>query len=134
MIAIPLFIIGLLILALAIFLHRSIIKLRNQASAHADAKIVEKLVQTTNIGQKNIPHFVYEFEVYGARRQAEFAGKRYWKPGDVVSIFYNPEHPETIYIPEVQSWFSIIALYFIGIGWTFTGYMLFVFWNLGFLA
>lgn len=131
LLSIPFILLGLVMFLMAVWLHRSVSKRRNQATAHADARIAEKLVQRTNIGMKNIPHFVYEFEVYGVRRQAEFAGKRYWQRDDIVSIFYDPEHPETIYIPEAQSWLAIIALYFVGGGWIFVGFMLLVFWSLG---
>ncbi len=117
---------GVIILMIAIALHRSVIKRRKQAIVRVDATITEVLT-----GNHSTRNYIYEFSVNGIVRQAQSIGKRYRKKGDVVSIFYNPKYPEMIYVPEAQSWLAIIALYFIGIVWIMGAIMLLIFWKLG---
>ena len=115
---------GLIILSIVIFIHRSIIKQRKLASVRTDAKITAVIV-----GSNSTRNYIYEFTVNGIVRRVQYAGKRYRKEGDIISIFYDPSYPENIYIPEVQPWPAIIALYFIGIVWIIGAIMLLIFWK-----
>ena len=117
---------GLIILSIVIFIHRSIIKQRKLASVRTDAKITAVIV-----GSNSTRNYIYEFTVNGIVRRVQYAGKRYRKEGDIRSIFYDPSYPENIYIPEVQPWPAIIALYFIGIVWIIGAIMLLIFWKFG---
>ncbi len=117
---------GLIILSIVIFIHRSIIKQRKLASVRTDAKITAVIV-----GSNSTRNYIYEFTVNGIVRRVQYAGKRYRKEGDIISIFYDPSYPENIYIPEVQPWPAIIALYFIGIVWIIGAIMLLIFWKFG---
>ncbi len=117
---------GLIILSIVIFIHRYIIKQRKLASVRTDAKITAVIV-----GSNSTRNYIYEFTVNGIVRRVQYAGKRYRKEGDIISIFYDPSYPENIYIPEVQPWPAIIALYFIGIVWIIGAIMLLIFWKFG---
>ena len=117
---------GLIILSIVIFIHRSIIKQRKLASVRTDAKITAVIV-----GSNSTRNYIYEFTVNGIVRRVQYAGKRYRKEGDIISIFYDPSYPENVYIPEVQPWPAIIALYFIGIVWIIGAIMLLIFWKFG---
>ena len=117
---------GLIILSIVIFIHRSIIKQRKLASVRTDAKITAVIV-----GSNSTRNYIYEFTVNGIVRRVQYAGKRYRKEGDIISIFYDPSYPENIYIPEVQPWPAIIALYFIDIVWIIGTPMLLIFWKFG---
>ena len=117
---------GLIILSIVIFIHRSIIKQRKLASVRTDAKITAVIV-----GSNSTRNYIYEFTVNGIVIRVQYAGKRYRKEGDIISIFYDPSYPENIYIPEVQPWPAIIALYFIGIVWIIGAIMLLIFWKFG---
>ncbi len=117
---------GLIILSIVIFIHRSIIKQRKLASVRTDAKITAVIV-----GSNSTRNYIYEFTVNGIVRRVQYAGKRYRKEGDIISIFYDPSYPENIYIPEVQPWPAIIALYFIGIVWIIGAIILLIFWKFG---
>ena len=64
-------------------------------------------------------NYIYEFYVNGIAKQVLFAGKRYRKEGDIISIFYDPKHPEMIYVPELQPCMAMFGLYFIGIIWIY---------------
>lgn len=48
------------------------------------------------------------------------------REGDAVEIFYDPDHPDTVYLPGVQTWTANAALLFIGGCWLLGGVMLFI--------
>ena len=73
---------GLIILSIVIFIHRSIIKQRKLASVRTDAKITAVIV-----GSNSTRNYIYEFTVNGIVRRVQYAGKRYRKEGDIISIF-----------------------------------------------
>ena len=76
-------------------------------------------------------NYIYEFYVNGIAKQVLFAGKRYRKEGDIISIFYDPKYPEMIYVPELQPCMAMFGLYFIGIIWIISSISSFIFWKLG---
>lgn len=117
---------GIIISIIAITIHRSIIKKQKFATIRTNAKITSVIVYSNSV-----QNYIYEFTVNGILRRVQYAGKKYRKEGDIVSIFYDPSYPENIYIPEVQPWLTIIALYFIGVVWIMGAIMLLIFWKLG---
>ena len=128
----PLFFLGgLVILGLAAAMHRSVRRRRSRATVRADARVVERLAHIHKPGSRPASLFLYEFPVGGIPRRARFAGTSHTRVGDTVSVFYDPDHPERIYIPEAQRWLGIAALYFIGGVWAFLGAMLFIYGLLG---
>ncbi len=122
--AIPFGIGGVILTGIAAAIHRSIRKRRKRATVRTDAVIVEKLVRDRHIGERNTPYYIYEFSVDGTLRRAQFAGKHHQYLGDTVTIYYDPEEPEVIYIPEAQRWAGLFALYFIGICWLLGAFLL----------
>ena len=117
---------GLGILGIAITMHRSAQKSRKQATVYAEATIIQIIVDSHS--KRN---YIYEFYVNGIAKQVLFAGKRYRKEGDIISIFYDPKYPEMIYVPELQPCMAMFGLYFIGIIWIISSISSFIFWKLG---
>lgn len=123
---------GAVITGIAAAMRRSAVNRRRRATARADARIVEKrIIRIGSPGTRSHSHYVYEFSVDGIPRRAEYAGKSSFKVGDIVSIFYDPDHPGSIYIPKVSSGLATVVLYFIGLVWLGGGVMLFLYWMLG---
>ncbi len=106
-------------------------KRRGRATVRADAKVVEKKVATGRIGQRPLPCCVYEFPVNGVLRRGKYAGSRHTRVGDTVTILYDPDFPETIWVPSCQPRSGRFALYFIGGCWSLMGVMLFIYGILG---
>ena len=117
---------GAIILGNASAMRRSTAERRKCAVVKAEARIVERVIA----GEKG-PRFVYEFSIDGALRRAEFFGKRTWRAGDVAPIFYDPAHPDIVYVPGACRRTKIAALYLLGGGWMITGALLLIFWRIG---
>ncbi len=105
------------VLGIAIYKHRKIRRRRGRCTARAEARVAQRRVSSGLTGQRPVVHYVYEFMVNGVVRQAAFFGAYRQQVGDIVSVFYDPACPETIYIPEFQHWGGLFGLYFIGGCW-----------------
>ncbi len=124
----PLFLLGgAVLLGIAEARRRAVLKRRQRATARADARVTEKLVRTGRIGERTVPCFIFEFPVNGSLRRAQAAGTRHMREGDTVTVFYDPDYPESVYIPQAQTRTAAAALYFISGCWLLGGVLLFIF-------
>ena len=87
---------GVIILGGASSLYQSTEARRKNAVVPTEAQIVERVIDMSKSTS-----FVYEFFIDGVRYHAEFFGKFLWRDGKMVSIRYDPDCPEIIYIPSV---------------------------------
>ena len=128
----PLFLLGGgVLLGIAEAKRRSVRRRRRRAVARADARVTEKLVTIGRIGERPASRLILEFSVNGVLRRAQATGTRYMREGDTVTIFYDPDYPESVYIPQAQSRTATAALYFTGGCWLLGGALLLVFGLLG---
>ena len=128
----PLFLLGgAALLGVAELRRRSVLRRRRRATVRADAQVAEKLTAAGRIGERPASCFIFEFLADGIPRRARAAGTRHMRKGDTVTIFYDPDYPESIYIPQAQSWTATAALYFIGGCWLLGGALLLAFGILG---
>ncbi len=117
---------GVIILGGASSLYQSTEARRKNAVVPTEAQIVERVIDMSKSTS-----FVYEFFIDGVRYHAEFFGKFLWRDGKMVSIRYDPDCPEIIYIPSVFRCIKIIASYILGVLWLLVAVMGLVFWWLG---
>ncbi len=118
---------GAIITLIAVSIHRSIVTKQSKATKHTQATITEVI----DTGHRSAPRYIYEFSANDSLWRAEASGKSHLREGDAVTIYYDPNCPENIYIPQTRPNVALIVLHIIGIGWLFASMMLFVFWKMG---